>query len=300
MWRFQLLKVWYIITVLRAVKTDPGRHKASRSAAIESVPIWGHYHPWASTNWSVKFFADALISFSKYKMPVWKQQEVFVANCFETKTDSGAWEAHSKKLDTLDNLVLNKMKVEMLSHRKSRDVQNMSILDLGCGEGRFLDWLSSELPGVSLCGVDPVAPTDRESIRVGSAYELDFPAGSFDVVFTCFVLQHVSDLDRVFSEVRRVLKPGGLFIVVDRHRHSARGLLMPWHEIKGRWMYQWDSPFRERWYTPGEWIDVFKQQGFETRGQSTFGSPSDKGLRKLFMTNRFLLVSGCLPESVNH
>jgi len=50
---------------------------------------------------------------------------------------------------------------------------------------------------------------DVETV-VCDAESLPFPSGSFDVVFGHAVLHHIPDLERAFSEFRRVLKPGGL------------------------------------------------------------------------------------------
>jgi SAM-dependent methyltransferase len=43
-----------------------------------------------------------------------------------------------------------------------------------------------------------------------AAENLPFESGTFDVVFGHAVLHHIPDLERAFSEFRRVLKPGGL------------------------------------------------------------------------------------------
>jgi len=48
--------------------------------------------------------------------------------------------------------------------------------------------------------------------RVGNGENLAFPKAAFDVVVCVDVLEHVADLDRVLLEVRRVLRPGGLFL----------------------------------------------------------------------------------------
>jgi SAM-dependent methyltransferase len=50
---------------------------------------------------------------------------------------------------------------------------------------------------------------DVETV-VCDAESLPFETGSFDVVFGHAVLHHIPDLERAFSEFRRVLKPGGL------------------------------------------------------------------------------------------
>jgi SAM-dependent methyltransferase len=41
---------------------------------------------------------------------------------------------------------------------------------------------------------------------------LNFPDHTFDLVFSCNVLEHVDAPDQVFPEIYRVLKPGGLFV----------------------------------------------------------------------------------------
>ena len=42
--------------------------------------------------------------------------------------------------------------------------------------------------------------------------ELQFPNGHLDVVFSQNVLEHVHDLERAWAEIKRVLKPGDLFV----------------------------------------------------------------------------------------
>jgi ubiquinone/menaquinone biosynthesis C-methylase UbiE len=49
-------------------------------------------------------------------------------------------------------------------------------------------------------------------VSVMDAEELEFPDDSFDAVYSFGVLHHTSSAPRAFSEVRRVLRPGGRFI----------------------------------------------------------------------------------------
>lgn len=48
----------------------------------------------------------------------------------------------------------------------------------------------------------------------GNAEALDLPSNSFDIVYSHGVLHHTTHIDKTFSEVYRVLKPGGQFIVM--------------------------------------------------------------------------------------
>jgi ubiquinone/menaquinone biosynthesis C-methylase UbiE len=59
-----------------------------------------------------------------------------------------------------------------------------------------------------------LAADGRLSFTVGPADELPFPDGSFDVAVSSFVLQLVPDRLAALTEIRRVLRPGGLLAYV--------------------------------------------------------------------------------------
>jgi SAM-dependent methyltransferase len=60
--------------------------------------------------------------------------------------------------------------------------------------------------------------------RLGNAEQLDFPDESFDAVYSFGVLHHTPDIEQAVSEVRRVLKPGGIAYVMLYHRESVVNL----------------------------------------------------------------------------
>ena len=98
----------------------------------------------------------------------------------------------------------------------SRDV-----LDAGCGAGRMLPVLAAA--GCRPVGVDLSPGMVRRArqhqpdvdVRVGSLAALPFPDGSFDGLFSWYSTIHTPDADlaTVFSEARRVLRPGGHVLV---------------------------------------------------------------------------------------
>lgn len=104
-------------------------------------------------------------------------------------------------------------------------------LDVGAREGRYCFELSRRF-GFRVRGVEPVrrhldnaardlaalAVTEPEvaaRVRVdeGVAEQLTDPSGSVDLIWCRDVLVHVADLETVFGEFRRVLKPGGRALV---------------------------------------------------------------------------------------
>lgn len=109
------------------------------------------------------------------------------------------------------------------------DVRGKTVLDLGCGSGENVIPLAKK--GAKVTGIDlspdliNVARRRAEKygvdadLRVASAYETGLPSRSVDVVFCIAVLHHL-DIQRAKNEVRRVVKPGGLFIVSEPVRFS--------------------------------------------------------------------------------
>lgn len=101
---------------------------------------------------------------------------------------------------------------------------DQSVLDIGCGTGytpcvlakvyrvavSALD-VNSKILGQTKSRVKEQGVSDKVTIVRGDACELPFPSDAFSVVVVESVLVHVWDRRRVFSEVYRVLKPGGVF-----------------------------------------------------------------------------------------
>ncbi|MBP7738236.1 MAG: 3-demethylubiquinone-9 3-O-methyltransferase [Spirochaetes bacterium] len=110
---------------------------------------------------------------------------------------------------------------KILDARFPSGYSGMKALDLGCGGGILSEDLSRI--GLRVTGVDPsgesLAVAREHAARGGlsidyltsSGEKLPFGDGSFDMVFCCDVLEHVSDLGKVISEISRVIKTGGVF-----------------------------------------------------------------------------------------
>lgn len=87
-------------------------------------------------------------------------------------------------------------------------VSNKKVIDIGCGYGRNKAIVESV--GGEWIGVEPFE--GGQHTVVGSAEDLPFEDNSFDVAIMDAVLEHIPDVGKAFSEVARVLKPGGVFI----------------------------------------------------------------------------------------
>jgi SAM-dependent methyltransferase len=92
-----------------------------------------------------------------------------------------------------------------------------SILDVGCASGYFLESLGEQWGRYGLEIFHVAAQRARARGKI-SIHECDiasagFASGSFDVVCTFDVVEHLSEPMSFFQEVRRVLKPGGWLLL---------------------------------------------------------------------------------------
>lgn len=100
----------------------------------------------------------------------------------------------------------------------------MRVLDIGCGPGSITVGLASAVQPGEVHGIDMEASqTDlaraaavagghkNMTLHVGNVYELPFEDDSFDVAHCHAVLTHVPDTAAALAELKRVLKPGGIF-----------------------------------------------------------------------------------------
>ena len=96
------------------------------------------------------------------------------------------------------------------------------ILDLACGSGDVTSMLRAALPKTQVIGLDFSRPLLAQAKARGlpelaeaDALQLPFSDGSFDAVTIAFGLRNFSDRAAGLKEIGRVLKPGGVFGLLD-------------------------------------------------------------------------------------
>jgi 2-polyprenyl-3-methyl-5-hydroxy-6-metoxy-1,4-benzoquinol methylase len=98
-------------------------------------------------------------------------------------------------------------------HLPRRPARGGTVLDLGCGNGAFLQ--SAKSCGWEVVGVDPDPEAAANGIRMGlnihlcSVEEFDAKDESFDVITLSHVIEHVHDPIQVLKSCYRLLKNGG-------------------------------------------------------------------------------------------
>lgn len=123
--------------------------------------------------------------------------------------------------------------VELL-HSDTKFPAGSRVLEAGCGVGAQTVTLAANSPGALITSID----ISRESIeearkKVSSAgfsnvkfqqadiFDLPFSAGSFDHVFVCFVLEHLSSPVDALKALKKMIGPGGTITVIEGDHGST-------------------------------------------------------------------------------
>ncbi len=104
--------------------------------------------------------------------------------------------------------------------------KNKSILDIGCGPRGSLEWATMATERI---GLDPLA---EQYLKMGAhEHKMEYVAANseampfsdnhFDVICSFNSLDHVANLDDTIAEIKRVAKPGGIFLLITDLNHPA-------------------------------------------------------------------------------
>lgn len=163
-------------------------------------------------------------------------------------------------------------------------VKASKVLELATGKGATLKYLASKYPSTSFYGIDlPNGQLRAKSklknlqLDYGDYHDLSvYDDSTFDVVYVVEALCHAHDKSKVIEEAHRVLRKGGLFIIIDGYfsddaskltedEHTAINLV-----AKSMWVTTDNQTYEET-------TEMLKHSGFvikEARDYSTNIMPS--------------------------
>jgi len=160
------------------------------------------------------------------------------------------------------------------------------VLEAGCGIGSQTVTLVANSPDAHITSIDvseaslAIARTRAPSVEFqqASIFDLPFADASFDHVFVCFVLEHLHRPLAALRALKRVLKPGGSFTVIEGDHGST--------------YFHPDSAAAH------EAIDclVKLQHGDANIGRSLYPLLVEAGLDEVHVSPRLVYVDGSRPE----
>jgi ubiquinone/menaquinone biosynthesis C-methylase UbiE len=160
-------------------------------------------------------------------------------------------------------------------HIAGRRHGELRLLDVACGTGRFLAQVKSNWPRLPVTGIDlspfylaeardRLEPWSRVSLVEGAAEKLPFPDDRFDLVTSVFLLHELPRKVRhaALTEMARVLKPGGLLILVDS---LQRGDKPEYEALMDHFPAAFHEPYYDD-YTRDELEPVLERAGLAPAG----------------------------------
>ncbi|MFE6690377.1 class I SAM-dependent methyltransferase [Streptomyces sp. NPDC057743] len=120
--------------------------------------------------------------------------------------------------------------VEQLQHTHGM------VVDIGCGNGKFLARLRQDRTDLRLLGLDissGILSDVPGPVAVADAVRLPLLSSSVDAVLALHMLYHVEDIPAAIGELSRVVKPGGKVIVSTNSERDKSELNRLWERAAG-------------------------------------------------------------------
>lgn len=136
-----------------------------------------------------------------------------------------------------------------IAHMYLRNMPPGQVLDIGCGDARFLNRMKQLGWAVQGVDFDPAAASNAKNlygidVKIGTLEYQRFSECSFDAVTMNHVIEHVFDPVALLREVRRILRPGGRLVIVTPNAASMG------HRIFGRFWRGLEPPRHIQIFTP--------------------------------------------------
>lgn len=150
------------------------------------------------------------------------------------------------------------------------------VLDIGCGDGLFAGYCFKEKPDAGLDYDKNAVEAARKKniyreVKLGDAREIPFKDGIFNTVVSICAIEHIPELDKVLSNIRRVLKDGGALIFTVPSEEFAEFLFCA-RMLRLFGLNKAARRYGERKnrtsghlhiYVPSKWKEILHAHGFE-------------------------------------
>lgn len=208
-----------------------------------------YYFPKAEISWANKYFLDALSW--KTKLEFEEMSSIFID---EIDIQDGRYQ-----------LVLKILKILAADNNVP-----LSICDVGCGKGRYLKNLISEMPEHCYCATD-ISENVMKNItgvkekKIGNLTSIPYEDERFDYVYVCEALEHALNIKASIQECLRILRPKGMLLIIDKPVEKLGKLqIQDWE----RWID--DKQIREIASEAGAKIDIVQSVPYEGKDDGLF------------------------------
>jgi SAM-dependent methyltransferase len=115
----------------------------------------------------------------------------------------------------------------LLSRNLALKGKVQKLLDVGCGDGMLLSLIGDDVEKHGVDILEHISESDGpvNYLRHDVSSGLPYPDGTFDVVHSSELIEHLLDTEFFLRECHRVLKPGGKLVVSTPNLHYWRNIV---------------------------------------------------------------------------
>lgn len=161
---------------------------------------------------------------------------------------------------------------EKMNPEKLAEAMNLKgdevVLDIGCGTGFFAEPVAKrcgKLIGLDISedmlamfrGRDGFENLGDVELKQGDANDIPLENGSCDVAFHVCFLHEVRDVEKFHAEIRRVLKPGGRYLLADWHAWETGWGPPVDHRVSRESAMEW---MKRDGFTDVKELDIYEDQ----------------------------------------
>lgn len=184
------------------------------------------------------------------------------------------------------------------------DLAGKDAIELGCGTAYVSSWMARR--GARVVGIDN-SPKQLETARrlqaehglnfpllLGNAETVPYPDASFDFAISEYGAVLWADPTSWVPEAARLLRPGGrIHVLTNSYLSFLTGPDEPDAPFGDRLVRPWFGPRQMIWkgetsvefhLPPGDWIHLFRENGFEIEGLLEPAAPADATTRYVYAT----------------
>lgn len=167
-----------------------------------------------------------------------------------------------------------------------------TVLDLACGAGIGLGLLASESTKVIGGDIDPENVASAQAVashypnvtvQMMDAQSIPLTDNSVDVVLLYEAIYYIPDVNRMLAEVRRVLNPGGVIIIVSANR---------------LWLDFNPSKYSVHYYSKSELVNMLGASGFKPTLYKSYDVDAAHASSMVSRLKRTAVRWGLIPKSM--
>lgn len=158
--------------------------------------------------------------------------------------------------------------IDMFRRRRAKYLasflsQKAKVLDIGCGNGRFLQHLSTmgdfDLHGIEMEGgsADRAKKIKEITLKIGTLNRDDFPEAYFDAISLFHVFEHLDKPKETLDVIKVILKDDGILMMSFPNIASWQA-----RAFKGKWLHL-DPPRHLLFFAPNDFIGIMGAMGFK-------------------------------------